>query len=93
VLLVTDGEPTAHLEGEHVFFQWPPVQRTLEKTFAEAARLCRNGATMNVFMLERSPGLTRFVDHLARLVGGRVFSVDSIELGQMIVRDYVTRRG
>jgi uncharacterized protein with von Willebrand factor type A (vWA) domain len=92
VLLVTDGEPTAHLEGEHVFFQWPPVQRTLEKTFAEAARLCRNGATMNVFMLERSPGLTRFVDHLARLVGGRVFSVDSIELGQMIVRDYVTRR-
>ena len=93
VLLVTDGEPTAHLEGEHVFFQWPPVQRTLEKTFAEAARLCRNGATMNVFMLERSPGLTQFVDHLARLVGGRVFSVDSIELGQMIVRDYVTRRG
>lgn len=92
VLLVTDGEPTAHLEGEHVFFNWPPVRETLEKTYREAARLSRSGITMNVFMLEESPGLVGFVDRLARLVRGRVFSVADEELGAVIVSDYVERR-
>lgn len=92
VLLVTDGEPTAHLEGEYVFFNWPPVRETIEKTFKEALRLARSGVTMNIFMLERSPGLSAFVDRLARLVGGRVFSVPDTELGATIVGDYVRRR-
>ncbi len=92
VLLVTDGEPTAHLEGSGVFFQWPPIRETLERTLQEAMRLARSGATMNVFMLEMSPGLVGFVNRLARLVSGRVFAVDGAELGQMIVRDYVSRR-
>ncbi|MFP5333198.1 MAG: vWA domain-containing protein, partial [Acidimicrobiia bacterium] len=72
VLLVTDGEPTAHLEGEYVFFNWPPVRETLEKTYREAMRLARSGVTMNIFMLEQSPGLTGFIERLARLVHGRV---------------------
>ncbi len=92
VLLVTDGEPTAHLEGEYVFFNWPPVRETIEKTFREALRLARSGVTMNIFMLEQSPGLSAFVDRLARLVGGRVFSVPDAELGATIVGDYVRRR-
>ena len=91
VLLVTDGEPTAHLEGEHVFFQWPPAQLTLEKTYREAMRLARSGATMNIFMLEQEPGLVAFIDRLAKIVHGRVFSAVSHELGDMIVRDYIKR--
>ncbi len=78
--------------GEHVFFQWPPVRETLERTYREAMRLCRAGVTMNIFMLERSPGLVSFVDRLAKLVRGRVFGVGGDDLGDMIVRDYVAAR-
>lgn len=93
VLLVTDGEPTAHLVGDQVFFQWPPAYETLERTYKEAMRLARSGVTMNIFMLEQEPGLIRFVDELARLVSGRVFNLTSDEeLGEMIVKDYMKRR-
>jgi uncharacterized protein with von Willebrand factor type A (vWA) domain len=92
VLLVTDGEPTAHLEGDDIYFQWPPARETLERTYKEAMRLARLGATMNIFMLEQSPGLLGFVDRLARIVNGRVFSVSDDELGAVVLRDYVRRR-
>lgn len=91
VLLVTDGEPTAHLDGEYVFFQWPPVRETLERTYAEAMRLSKSGVTMNIFMLEQSPGLVSFIDRLAKIVGGRVFNTNGEELGDLIVSDYVRR--
>ena len=89
VLLVTDGEPTAHLEGDGVYFNWPPVRETLEKTYREAMRLSRSGVTMNIFMLEQSPGLAGFVERLAQIVQGRVFSGTGDEIGDMIVSDYV----
>ncbi|MDH3307477.1 MAG: hypothetical protein OEO77_08185, partial [Acidimicrobiia bacterium] len=91
VLLVTDGEPTAHLEGEHVFFQWPPAGETIDRTFREAMRLAKSGVTMNIFMLEQDPGLVGFIDRLASIVHGRVFAVQSAELGDMVVRDYLRR--
>ena len=91
VLLVTDGEPTAHLEGDKVFFQWPPAQRTIDLTFKEAMRLAKSGVTMNIFMLEQEPGLVSFIDRLAKIVRGRVFAARSDELGDMVVRDYLTR--
>ncbi len=92
VIMVTDGEPTAHLEGEEVFFAWPPVPETIRLTLAEAMRLARAGVTLNVFMLEDSPGLVRFMERLARLTAGRVFLMDDRELGAFVVRDYVARR-
>lgn len=92
VLLVTDGEPTAHLEGSEVYFQWPPARRTLDKTYKAAMRLARGGATLNVFMLEESPGLTAFVDRLARIVKGRVFAVAEGDVGAVVLADYVRSR-
>jgi uncharacterized protein with von Willebrand factor type A (vWA) domain len=92
VIMVTDGEPTAHLEGEEVFFSWPPVPETIHLTLQEAMRLARAGVTLNVFMLEDSPGLTRFMERLARLTSGRVFLMNSDALGDFVVRDYVARR-
>lgn len=92
VIMVTDGEPTAHLEGERSFFSWPPVARTIELTLAEAVRLARSGVTLNIFMLEESPGLVRFMERLAQLTAGRVFLMDDRELGAFVVRDYVARR-
>jgi uncharacterized protein with von Willebrand factor type A (vWA) domain len=93
VIMVTDGEPTAHLEGEQAFFSWPPVSKTINLTLAEAVRLSKAGVTLNVFMLEESDGLVGFMERLARMTSGRVFLMDDERLGDFVVRDYVKRRG
>jgi uncharacterized protein with von Willebrand factor type A (vWA) domain len=92
VIMVTDGEPTAHLDGDEVFFSWPPVPETIHRTLSEAMRLARAGVTINVFMLEDTQGLQRFMERLARLTGGRVFQTAGEGLDRFVVRDYVTRR-
>src|SRR5439155_5448366 len=92
VIMVTDGEPTAHLEGEEVFFSWPPVPETVKRTLHEAMRLARAGVTINVFMLEDSPGLARFMERLARLTNGRVFQTAGEGLGEFVIREHVARR-
>jgi uncharacterized protein with von Willebrand factor type A (vWA) domain len=92
VIMVTDGEPTAHLQGDQAFFSWPPVAETIRLTMAEAMRLSRSGVRLNIFMLEESEGLARFMQRLARLTSGRVFLMDDERLGDFVVRDYVARR-
>jgi uncharacterized protein with von Willebrand factor type A (vWA) domain len=92
VIMVTDGEPTAHLEGDQAFFSWPPVPKTIRLTLAEAKKLAKSGVTLNVFMLEDSPGLIGFMERLAELTGGRVFLMDDRELGSFVLRDFVRRR-
>ncbi len=93
VIMVTDGEPTAHLEDERAVFSWPPVPETIRLTLAEALRLSKAGVTLNVFMLEESDGLIRFMERLARMTSGRVFLMDDERLGDFVVRDYVRTRG
>ncbi|MCU1624590.1 MAG: von Willebrand factor type [Frankiales bacterium] len=95
VLVVTDGEPTAHLTRDgYADFCWPPLQETLELTMAEVERITRRGATINVFMLDDEPRLVSFVEHLAQRNGGRVFSPDPARLGEFVVSDYLqARRG
>ena len=92
VIMVTDGEPTAHLEGDQAFFSWPPVRETIERTLTEAMRLSKAGVRLNIFMLEESEGLAAFMEQLARLTHGRVFLMDDDRVGDFVVRDYVTRR-
>ena len=93
VIMVTDGEPTAHLEPDgEVLFSWPPVPETIRRTLSEAMLLARAGVTLNVFMLEDSPGLASFMERLARLTSGRVFLMADEALGEFVVRDYVSRR-
>jgi uncharacterized protein with von Willebrand factor type A (vWA) domain len=95
VLVVTDGEPTAHLEPDgSAWFDYPPDPHTLELTLTEVNRLTRRGATINVFMLDQDPRLVAFVDLIARLNGGRVFSPAVDRLGDYVVSDYLrARRG
>jgi uncharacterized protein with von Willebrand factor type A (vWA) domain len=95
VLVVTDGEPTAHLDDDgDAFFRWPPVPETIRATVGEVDQLTRYGATLNLFMLGEDPALRRFVDAVAQRSGGRVFSPDVAELGRYVVDDYVrSRRG
>ncbi|MFI6226428.1 hypothetical protein ACIBCR_03790 [Micromonospora echinospora] len=96
VLVVTDGEPTAHLDpddGEPVF-HWPPLRETVEATIREVDRLTRYGATLNIFMLGEDPGLRRFMDAVARRSKGRIFTPDTDDLGEYVVSDYLrARRG
>jgi len=95
VLVVTDGEPTAHVERDGTpFFHWPPTAATLRATVAEVDTMTRYGATLNVFMLGDDPGLARFVDAVARRNGGRVFTPELGRLGEYVVADYLrARRG
>lgn len=95
VLVVTDGEPTAHLaEDGDAYFQWPTTSATLRATVAQIDELSRYGATINTFMLGDDPGLARFVDAIARRCGGRVFTPDIGRLGEYVVADYLqARRG
>jgi uncharacterized protein with von Willebrand factor type A (vWA) domain len=95
VLVVTDGEPTAHLTRDgYADFCWPPMPETLELTMAEVERVTRRGATINVFMLDDEPRLVAFVEHLAERNGGRVFAADPDRLGEYVVSDYLrARRG
>lgn len=93
VLMVTDGEPTAHLEPDGTAeFDYPPRPATLRKTVAEVDRLAKLGASVTVFRLGDDPRLTAFVDLLARRSGGRVLAPDADGLGAAVVGDYLRTR-
>ncbi len=86
VLLVTDGEPTAHLESEGIAaFSYPPSPKTLRTTIAEVDRLARLGTVLTVFRLGDEPRLTSYVDLLARRGNGRVIAPDVDGLGAAVV--------
>ncbi|EFC84853.1 VWA domain-containing protein [Parafrankia sp. EUN1f] len=94
IMVVTDGEPTAHLQRDgSSSFSWPPMPETLELTLAEVERLTRRGVTINVFMLDDEPRLVRFVEEMAQRNGGRVLSPDPATLGSYVIRDYLHARG
>jgi uncharacterized protein with von Willebrand factor type A (vWA) domain len=93
ILVITDGEPTAHLAADgYSDFCWPPSRETIAATLAEVQRCTRRGATINIFMLDDEPRLVRFVDSVARLNGGRVFSPSPDRLGDYVVSDYLRAR-
>ncbi len=97
VLIVTDGEPTAHLEnygerGTHVYFDYPPHPRTIAHTVRGFDEVARLGAQVTIFRLGDDPGLARFIDQVARRVEGRVVVPDLDGLGAAVVGDYLRAR-
>lgn len=93
VLMVTDGEPTAHLEPDgSAHFEYPPAPRTIHRTVTELDRLARLGTAFTVFRLGDEPRLNAFVDLLARRSGGRVVTPDLDGLGAAVVGDYLRTR-
>ena len=93
VLIVTDGEPTAHLrrDGQY-WFDWPPAPETLELTLAEVDKMTRRRAQLNIFMLADDERLTAFVEEVARRNGGRVLRAQPDRLGEYVVRDFLRTR-
>jgi uncharacterized protein with von Willebrand factor type A (vWA) domain len=88
VVMVTDGEPTAHLVDGRSVFNWPPVPETLEATLREAMRLARAGIELDVFLLEDDPGLVAFSERLAQVTGGEVVRMTAEETGRTVVAGY-----
>src|SRR3989441_1188090 len=92
IIMVTDGEPTAHLEDGVADFSYPPTRRTVEETLKEVQRCTRDGIVINTFMLERTPWLASFVEQMARINRGRAFFAAADRLGEYVVVDYVSTR-
>jgi hypothetical protein len=93
VVVVTDGEPTAHLNdyGE-AMFAWPPVPETLQKTMAEVLRCTKADIRINIFALDIERSQFPFVDQIARVNGGRTFYTSVDELGVYVLDDFVNHR-
>jgi uncharacterized protein with von Willebrand factor type A (vWA) domain len=98
ILVVTDGEPTAHLEdfgdgeGASVYFDYPPHPRTIAHTVRGFDEVARLGAQVTIFRLGSDPGLARFIDQVARRVEGRVVVPELDGLGAAVVSDYLRSR-
>ncbi len=92
VLMITDGEPTAHLEQGIAYFNYPPSWRTIEQTLLEVKRCTKEGIIINTFMMEQDPYLMRFVQEMTRINRGRAFYSSPGHLGEYIVTDYINNK-
>jgi uncharacterized protein with von Willebrand factor type A (vWA) domain len=95
IMVITDGEPTAHIAADgFADFAWPPTRETIAATLAEVERCTRRGAVINVFMLDDEPRLVAFMHEVGRRNGGRVLMPSRGRLGEYVVSDYLrARRG
>jgi uncharacterized protein with von Willebrand factor type A (vWA) domain len=92
IIIVTDGEPTAHMEGHQAVFFYPPLPETFQKTLLEVQRCTREHITINTFMLDNDYHLVSFVKQMTRLNGGRAFFASADRLGDYVLLDYVDRK-
>ncbi|HET6938510.1 MAG TPA: VWA domain-containing protein [Nocardioides sp.] len=94
LLVVTDGEPTSHLEPDgEVYFSYPPHPLTVAYAVRELDNAARLGAQTTFFRLGDDPGLARFVDSMAARVEGRVVAPELDDLGAAVVGSYLGSRG
>ena len=92
IIVITDGEPTTHLEGDRAYFAYPPSLRTVQETLKEVKRCTDEGIIINTFMLESSYYLLDFVDKMTRINRGRAFYTTPDKLGEFVLVDYLTNR-
>ncbi|HET8944479.1 MAG TPA: VWA domain-containing protein, partial [Dehalococcoidia bacterium] len=92
IIMISDGEPTAHLEHGRSYFAYPPSPITIRETLKEVRRCTQKGIVINTFMLDRSYYLKEFVNQIAKMNKGRVFYTTPERLGQYILVDYVAQK-
>ncbi|HWK81310.1 MAG TPA: VWA domain-containing protein [Thermomicrobiales bacterium] len=92
IIVITDGEPTAHLVDGEVFFAYPPTQETFEATLKEVIRCTRDDITINTFLLEQTPYMAEFIGDLMRVNRGRVIDASPTRLGSYVLRDFMRQR-
>ncbi len=93
IIMITDGEPTAHItrSGEP-FFSYPPTRETVDLTLAEVANCTRDNIRINTFVLDATRYLTNFIEQVSRLNGGRAFFTTNENLGDYVLVDFVENR-
>ena len=92
IIMISDGEPTAHLEKGRSYFAYPPSPITIRETLKEVKRCTQKRITINTFMLDRNYYLKEFVNQVARINKGRVFYTTPDKLGEYILVDYVASK-
>jgi uncharacterized protein with von Willebrand factor type A (vWA) domain len=92
VIMVTDGEPTAHIEGGEAYFQYPPSPVTIDETLREVMRCTREGIRINTFMLDESYYLRDFVERMMQMNRGRAFFTTPDDLGDYVLVDFLEQR-
>ena len=93
VIMITDGEPTAHiLANGEPFFDYPPTPETVRVTLEEVLRLTRDGIRLNTFMLDATGHLRGFVEKMTRINGGRAFYTTPENLGSYVLVDFLEHK-
>jgi uncharacterized protein with von Willebrand factor type A (vWA) domain len=93
IIMITDGEPTAHIsKSGDVFFNYPPVRETVEATLSEVMRATREGIRINTFMLDASHALQAFIEQLTAINHGRAFFTSPENLGEYLLVDFIEHK-
>jgi uncharacterized protein with von Willebrand factor type A (vWA) domain len=94
IIMITDGEPTAHFETgmSEPYFSYPPVRETVDATLREVVRCTREGIRINTFMLDPTGHLRSFVEQLTRLNQGRAFFTTPETLGDYVLVDFIEQK-
>ncbi len=93
VMVVTDGEPTAHLSPDGGWwFDWPPTRETITQTIAQVDAMTKRKVPISWFRLGDEPRLARFLDEMARRNGGKVLAPATDRLGDYVITDYMRAR-
>lgn len=92
IIMVTDGEPTAHLEGTRAIFSYPPSYKTITETLKEVSRCSKDQIVINTFMLERGYYLIDFINQMTKINRGRAFFATPDRLGEYVLVDYVANK-
>src|SRR6266540_202731 len=92
IIMVTDGEPTAHIEGGEAYFQYPPSPVTIEETLKEVMRCTRERIRINTFMLDETYYLKSFVERMMRMNKGRAFFTTPDTLGDYVLVDFLEQK-
>lgn len=93
ILMITDGEPTAHINDfGRPEFNYPPTHETIALTLNEVRKVTRDNIRINVFMLDATPYLTAFIERITKMNGGRAFFTDNRNIGDFVLTDFVEHK-
>ncbi|MEQ8438383.1 MAG: hypothetical protein RIB65_12895 [Ilumatobacter fluminis] len=93
IIMITDGEPTAHITPRgDVYFNYPPVRETVEATLREVVRCTRDQIRINTFVLDATMALEAFIEKMTQINGGRAFYTTNEALGDYVLVDFLERR-
>jgi uncharacterized protein with von Willebrand factor type A (vWA) domain len=93
IIMITDGEPTAHIDAYgQPHFSYPPTHETVDLTLREVMRCTRDGIRINTFMLDATSYLTNFIEKITKMNGGRAFFTTNDTLGDYVLVDFVEQK-